>query len=445
MNMDTTQKLIDFIRRSPSCFHAAENLAQELRAAGFAELYEGEKWPLRPGAGYFIRRNLSSVLAFRIPEGEVRGFQIAAAHSDSPALKLKEDPEMSVDGAYTELNVEKYGGMLCAPWFDRPLSVAGRLVVRTDSGVDTRLVEVDRDLLMLPSLAIHMNRAVNEGYRYSVQKDMLPLLGDERAKGTLAEIVSEAAGVCPEDILGSDLFLYCRQTGTVWGAHGEYVSAPRLDDLQCAYAALRAFLQGGHPNTISVYAVFDNEEVGSGTKQGAASTLLLDTLLRINESLGRSREDYLMALASGFMVSADNAHAAHPNHLDAADPMHHPHMNHGVVIKFSANQKYCTDAVSASLFRTMCARAGVPTQVFCNHSDVAGGSTLGNLSTAQVALNMVDIGLAQLAMHSPYETAGAQDTDYMVRALTEFYSTFAEQTGPGSYVLHRAGENGSDT
>ena len=437
-SMKLSNELLDFIQKSPSCYHAVENLAQTLCDTGFLELSEGAPWRLQRGGRYFIRRNLSSLLAFKIPEGEIRGFQIAASHSDSPTFKIKENMDIVVDGAYTELNVEKYGGMLCAPWFDRPLSVAGKIVVRRGEGVESRLVTVDRDLLMLPSLAIHMNRSVNDGYKYSVQKDMLPLLGDERAAGTFLDIVAGAAGVDKEDILGTDLFLYCRGRGVVWGANGEYLSSPKLDDLQCTFANLQGFLAGGHPNTISVYAVFDNEEVGSGTKQGAAGTVLLDTLLRVNEALGRSHEDYLRALASGFMVSADNAHAVHPNHLSLADPTNHPHMNQGIVLKFSANQKYGTDSVSAALFRAICSRAGVPVQTFHNHSDILGGSTLGNLSNAQVSLNMVDVGLPQLAMHSAVETAGVQDTLYLARAMKEFYSTFVEDGGRGSYTLYRA-------
>ena len=437
-SMKLSNELLDFIQKSPSCYHAVENLAQTLCDTGFLELSEGAPWRLQRGGRYFIRRNLSSLLAFKIPEGEIRGFQIAASHSDSPTFKIKENMDIVVDGAYTELNVEEYGGMLCAPWFDRPLSVAGKIVVRRGEGVESRLVNVDRDLLMLPSLAIHMNRSVNDGYKYSVQKDMLPLLGDERAAGTFLDIVAGAAGVDKEDILGTDLFLYCRGRGVVWGANGEYLSSPKLDDLQCTFANLQGFLAGGHPNTISVYAVFDNEEVGSGTKQGAAGTVLLDTLLRVNEALGRSHEDYLRALASGFMVSADNAHAVHPNHLSLADPTNHPHMNQGIVLKFSANQKYGTDSVSAALFRAICSRAGVPVQTFHNHSDILGGSTLGNLSNAQVSLNMVDVGLPQLAMHSAVETAGVQDTLYLARAMKEFYSTFVEDGGRGSYTLYRA-------
>ena len=437
-SMKLSNELLDFIQKSPSCYHAVENLAQTLCDTGFLELSEGAPWRLQRGGRYFIRRNLSSLLAFKIPEGEIRGFQIAASHSDSPTFKIKENMDIVVDGAYTELNVEKYGGMLCAPWFDRPLSVAGKIVVRRGEGVESRLVNVDRDLLMLPSLAIHMNRSVNDGYKYSVQKDMLPLLGDERAAGTFLDIVAGAAEVDKEDILGTDLFLYCRGRGVVWGANGEYLSSPKLDDLQCTFANLQGFLAGGHPNTISVYAVFDNEEVGSGTKQGAAGTVLLDTLLRVNEALGCSHEDYLRALASGFMVSADNAHAVHPNHLSLADPTNHPHMNQGIVLKFSANQKYGTDSVSAALFRAICSRAGVPVQTFHNHSDILGGSTLGNLSNAQVSLNMVDVGLPQLAMRSAVETAGVQDTLYLARAMKEFYSTFVEDGGRGSYTLYRA-------
>lgn len=435
---DLSRDLIEFIHKSPSCYHAVENIAQTLRNHGFVELSEGQKWNLEKGGSYFVRRNLSAVMAFKIPQNDLRGFQIAASHCDSPTFKIKENMDIVVDGAYTRLNVEKYGGMICAPWFDRPLSVAGKIVIRQGDKIVSKLVNIDRDLLMIPNLAIHMNREVNDGYKYSVQKDMLPLLGDENAKGKFMDLVAENAGVAKEDILGTDLFLYCRNHGTVWGAEEEYISSPKLDDLQCTYANLQGFLRGSHPDAASVYAVFDNEEVGSGTKQGAAGTMLLDTLLRINESLGRSHEEYLTALASSFMVSADNAHAVHPAHLDAADLTNHPHMNHGIVIKFSANQKYCTDSVSAALFRAICTRADVPTQVFHNHSDILGGSTLGNLSNAQVSLNMVDIGLAQLAMHSPYETAGAKDTAYLVRAMEEFFSTFVEDAGQGSYTLRGA-------
>lgn len=437
-DLELSNALLDFIQKSPSPFHAAANLARVLDGHGFQELSEASEWNLKPGGCYYIRRNLSTLIAFRVPSGKLRGFQIAAAHSDSPTFRVKENMEIAADGAYTKLNVEKYGGMLCAPWFDRPLSVAGRLAVRTANGVETRLVNVDRDLLLIPSLAIHMNRSANDGTKYSIQNDMQPLFGDERAKGQFPDIVAEAAGVKKEEILGSDLYLYVRGRGTIWGAEGEYLSTPKLDDLQCTFALLQGFLAGSHPDTASVYAVFDNEEVGSGTKQGAASTVLQDVLRRIAQALGYPYSDYLRLLASSFMISADNAHAVHPNHAAVADPTHHPHMNQGIVIKFSANQKYSTDAVSAAIFRTIASRAGVPVQVFHNHSDQPGGSTLGNISNAQVSVNMVDIGLPQLAMHSAVETAGVRDTGYLAAAAAEFYSTFTENCGGGRYVLHQA-------
>ena len=328
---------------------------------------------------------------------------------------------------------EKYGGMIMSPWFDRPLSIAGRLVVEEDGRLVSKLVNIDRDLVMIPNLAIHMNRQVNDGYKYNAQKDTLPIFGSLEAKGSFMTLMAEAAGVKAEDILGHDLFLYSRDKGTIWGADEAYLSCGRLDDLQCAFSSIKGLLAGGHPSCVSVAAVFDNEEVGSGTKQGADSTFLEDTLRRINRSLGRSEDQYLMALASSFMVSADNAHAVHPNYGEFADPTNRPAMNEGIVIKYNANQKYTTDAVSAAIFRAICKKAGVPCQTFANRSDMAGGSTLGNISNAHVALNTVDIGLPQLAMHSPYETAGVKDTCYLIQAAKTFFNTCLKAEGKGCY------------
>ena len=327
-----------------------------------------------------------------------------ASHSDSPSLKIKENPEIEVENAYIKLNVERYGGMILSPWFDRPLSVAGRLIVRQDGKIREKMVAVDRDLLVIPNLAIHMNREVNDGYKYNVQKDMLPLFSDKEGKGRFMETVAEAAEVKTEDILGHDLFLYDRTPGTLWGVNEEFVSAPRLDDLQCAFSSMEGFLQGNREESISVHCVLDNEEVGSSTRQGAASAFLKDTLMRINMGLGRTQEEYYMALADSFMISADNAHALHPNYTDKTDPVNRPVLNEGIVIKYNANQKYCTDGVSAAIFKDICDRAKVPYQTFVNRSDMAGGSTLGNISNTQVPVKTVDIGLAQLAMHSVYET-----------------------------------------
>lgn len=428
MYNEISKQLIEFIDKSPTCFHAVKTMSDILKKEGFTELREDQKWHIEKGGRYFVARNGSSLIAFTIPEQDMKGMRIMASHSDSPTFKIKEDPEMEADGHYIKLNVERYGGMICAPWFDRPLSVAGRVIVRNSSGnsasgaLRTVLVNVDRDLLMIPNLAIHMNREVNDGYKYNAQKDMLPLYGDITAKDTFMKVIADAAGTAPEDILGHDLFLYNRQSASIWGASGEFLSSGRLDDLQCAFSSLKGFLAGEKKEYMAVHCVLDNEEVGSGTKQGAASTFLYDTLTRAHESLGLTREDYLIHLADSFMVSADNAHAVHPNHTDKADPVNRPYLNGGIVIKFNASQKYCTDGVSAAMFREICQRADVPVQTFVNRSDMAGGSTLGNISNTQVALNTVDIGLPQLAMHSPYETAGIKDTEYLVRAASVLFS-----------------------
>ncbi|MCR5102253.1 MAG: M18 family aminopeptidase [Butyrivibrio sp.] len=421
MYENTTQNMLKFIENSPSPFHVIKNLSIVLDGEGFTKLDERNEWKLKKGGKYYVTRNGSSIISFKIPENDFEGFYMIASHSDSPSFKIKEDPEMEAAGCYVKLNVEKYGGMLCAPWFDRPLSVAGRLLVKEKNGIKSVLVNVDRDMVMLPSLAIHMNREANDGYKYNAQNDMLPIFGDENSKGRFMAQVAEAAGVKEKDILSTDLFLYNRVKSTFWGADNEYISSTKLDDLECCYGTFEGFLPAENDKNVIVHIVFDNEEVGSGTKQGAASTFLKDTLERINESLGRSRQQYHTALANSFMISADNAHAVHPNHVDKADPVNKPAMNKGVVIKYNANQKYTTDAISAAIFKDICDKAKVPYQTFTNRSDMAGGSTLGNISTTQVAVNTVDIGLAQLAMHSPYETAGAKDPEYLAKVSQEFY------------------------
>ena len=422
MYKKTAKKLLKFIQKSPTAFQAVEEMSQRLQKEGFKELKEEKHWDLKAGGNYFVTRNHSAVIAFSIPKKPAWKFHIMASHSDSPALKIKENPEMDVEKAYIKLNVERYGGMLLAPWFDRPLSVAGRLIVRKNGEIQEKLVAVDKDLLVIPNLAIHMNREVNDGYKYNVQKDMLPLYSDYDGKGSFMKLMAAETDVAEEDILGHDLFLYDRTPGTVWGANEEFISAPRLDDIQCAFASLEGFLRGERKESIAVHCVLDNEEVGSTTKQGAASTFLKDTLMRINMGLGRTQEEYLMTLADSFMVSADNAHALHPNHTDKTDPVNRPVLNGGIVIKYNANQKYCTDGVSAAIFKDICDRAEVPYQTFVNRSDMAGGSTLGNISNTQVPMKTVDIGLAQLAMHSVYETTGAKDTESLAKAAAVLFA-----------------------
>lgn len=418
-----SQELLDFIEKSPTAFHAVAQMKSQLLEAGFQELKENKRWEIQKGGNYFVTRNDSSLIAFSIPENGISKMHILASHSDSPTFKIKEHPEMEVEKHYVKLNVERYGGMLCAPWFDRPLSVAGRVIVKEKESrkLISKLVNIDRDLVMIPNLAIHMNREVNTGYNYNAQKDLLPLYGCNSSKGTFLKQVAESAQVAEEDILGHDLFLYNRQKGSIWGGSKEFISCGRLDDLQCAFASLRGFLSGKKKDCMAIHCVLDNEEVGSGTKQGAASTFLSDTLIRVHEVLGYDAEDYRVHLADSFMISADNAHAVHPNYTEKADPTNRPYLNEGIVLKFNANQKYCTDAVSASMFRDLCQQASVPVQTFTNRSDLAGGSTLGNISSTQVALNTVDIGLPQLAMHSPYETAGVKDTEYLIRAAENFF------------------------
>ena len=422
MYIETTEKLLDFIEKSPTAFQAVDEMQKRLTENGFEVLSEKEYWKLVPGGKYLVTRNNSALIAFCIPEKESRVFHIMASHSDSPSFKIKENPEIKVDNSYVKLNVEKYGGMLMAPWFDRPLSVAGRVIICRNDGLEEKLVDIKRDLVMIPNLAIHMNREANNGVAYNLQKDLQPLFAVGNTDRTLLEIIAEQTGVKKEDIISHDLFLYNRMPGTIWGADKEFVSSARLDDLQCAFASMEGLLRAQNHGSIAVHCVMDNEEVGSGTKQGAASTFLKDTLLRINMGLGRTYEEYLMTLAGSFMVSADNAHALHPNYTDKTDPTNHPVLNKGIVIKFNANQKYCTDAVSAAIFKELCTKAGVPYQTFVNRSDIAGGSTLGNISNTQVPMNTVDIGLPQLAMHSPYETAGVKDTEYLVRAAEELFA-----------------------
>lgn len=421
MKENITKKMLDFIDASPTAFHVVDNIKKELLKKKFTELKETDEWSLKPG-NYFVTRNGSAIISFKIPKKDFKGFNMIASHSDSPTFKIKENPEMTAAGAYVKLNVEKYGGMLCAEWFDRPLSVAGRLVVDKKGKAEPVLVNVDRNLLMLPALAIHMDREANDGHKYNAQVDMLPLFGDETSEGKFFDIVAKAAGVNKKDILSHDLFLYNRVEPTFWGANEEYISSSRLDDQECVFSSLFGFMDAKPTDYVAMHLVFDNEEVGSTTKQGAASSFLKDTLERIGDGLGRTRQQYLSAIAGSFMISADNAHAVHPNYQDKADPVNRPVMNRGIVIKYNANQKYTTDAVSAANFKLLCKEAGVPFQTFTNRSDMPGGSTLGNISTTQVSVNTVDIGLAQLAMHSPYESAGSRDPEYLSKVAKVFYS-----------------------
>lgn len=484
--------LLEFIEKSPTAFQAVENMAKTLEAVGFCRLREQERWDIRPGGAYYVTRNDSSLIAFRTPKKrQFGGFQIIASHSDSPCFRLKENPEMTSENGYIRLNTEIYGGMIHSTWLDRPLSVAGRLVVREKKEgrtvLRTAVVNIDRDLAVIPSLAIHMNREANKGYQFNPQTDLIPIIDGDGAKSSLPALLAEAAGISPADIAGSDLFLYNRQKGNIWGARGEYISSPRLDDLACAYGSLRGILTpGGAPGeaadiavsdaasravggaadsalsdtaaratnagdgsvasgkrleseNVCVHCLLDNEEVGSGTRQGAASTFLKETLVRISQAMGPAgqwrEEDYFRQIAGSFLISADNAHAVHPNRSEKADPVNRPHMNEGIVIKFSGNQNYTSDGLSSAVLRGLCEEADVPVQIFTNRSDAPGGSTLGNISAAQVPVNSVDIGLPQLAMHSACETAGVKDITWLIRLAETFFASTVKVEEDGTYNL----------
>ncbi len=430
----TANELFTFIRRSPSAFHAVATVKEALTEAGYRELSAGEH--IRPGEGYFVTESLSSILAFRAPKRAPESYLVAAAHTDSPAFLIKEEPECGAAGLYTQIRVEKYGGMICSSWLDRPLSAAGRAVVATEGGAKTRLVDLDRDLFLIPSVAIHMNRSVNENASYNPAVDLQPISGSLAAKGGLRALLAEACGCTDEELLSDELFLYVREEGRVWGVKNEFLSSPRLDDLQCAFALLQGFLAAeAREETCPVLALFDSEEVGSATRQGAASPFLASTLARIHEDLGGDRATLSAALASSMMVSADNAHAHHPNHPELSDPVHRPAMNGGIVIKHNASRKYATDALSDAIFRRICQRADVPFQHFSNRPDLPGGSTLGSIAGTKIPLLTVDIGLPQLSMHSAYETAGVLDTDYLIRAMSVFFSCRLKAPQDGEFSL----------
>ena len=415
--------LKDFLDSAHSVYHAADYLAKTLEAAGYTRIFEHSKWSLTPGGKYYLVRGGTAVIAFRVPAGKARGFMMSASHADRPTFKVKENAELA--GTYTRLATEKYGGMLMAPWLDRPLSIAGRVVVETETGIESRLVDIDRDLLLIPNVAIHMNRQANDGQKWNPAVDTIPLLGGKDAKGKLNALLEEAAG---GKILGHDLYLYVRQKAAVWGIDNAFISSAALDDLQCAWCCTQGFLAAQESEAIPVLCVFDSEEVGSSSLQGAASDLLRVTLERICGGLDL---DLDRMLSRSFLVSADNAHAVHPNHPEMADPANAPTVGGGIVLKFNANQRYCTDGVSAAIFRKVCARANAPVQTYCNRADIPGGSTLGNISLSQVAVPTVDIGLPQLAMHSCYETAGVADTIALENAMASFYSASLDATPDG--------------
>ena len=417
--------LMRYLDASRSVFHAVDGLRKILEDNGYTRLQESGKWELIPGGKYYMTRGGASVMAFRIPKTTPNGFLMSASHADRPCFKVKENGELA--GKYTRLAVERYGGMLMAPWLDRPLSIAGRVLVETDKGMETKLIDIDRDLLLIPNVAIHMNRKANDGYTFNPAVDLLPLMGGADAKGKLNTLLEEAAG---GKILGHDLFLYVRQKSSIWGLEEEFLSSAALDDLECAYCCTEGFLNADETAAVPILCVFDSEEVGSSSVQGAASDLLENLLTRICKACDW---DLMEMLGNSFMISADNAHAVHPNHPEFADAMNAPVLNGGVVLKFNANQRYCTDGVSGAIFRKACEKVSVPVQNYYNRADLPGGSTLGNISLCHVSVPTADIGLPQLAMHSCYETAGVKDAAYLMDAMVSYYGQAISCPADGCY------------
>lgn len=428
-------RLLKFLDASPVNFLAARNIACELEQNGYRRLDPQQPLgELKAGDKVYVTKNDSSVYAFRLgrkPLAET-GFHMICAHSDSPTFRVKPRAEMTGEGRLVRLNTEVYGGPILSTWFDRPLTLAGRVIVRGKDAMspETMLMHVRRPLLQISNLAIHFNRQVNDGVKLSKQKDMLPLLGlinDELEQGNLlmnviVEELSKQRPVSHEDILDFDLYLADTQPACTFGVHDEFISSGRLDDLSMCFAGLEALIAAPESDTTQVLAIFDNEETGSQTKQGAGSPFLASMLMRIARQQSGTEEAYWQAVERAFMISADNAHAFHPNYAEKYDPTNHPMLGGGPAIKFNASQKYASDAVSAAIFAEICRKAGVPCQRFVNHSDVAGGSTLGNILASTVPLRGVDMGNAILGMHSCRETGSVADHEYCVRAFTEFYS-----------------------
>lgn len=425
-----SNELIDFLYNSPTAFHAVENIKKILKKEGFEELKESHRWQVNSGGKYFVDKNGSALVIFTVGEESVNfdGFKIVGAHTDSPGFRIKPNPEM-ISNSYIKLNTEVYGGPIINTWFDRPLAIAGRVCTKSDNPLkpNYHIVNINEPIAYIPNLAIHMNREINKGVELNKQVDTLPILGlitEEFEKDNyLLDIVSKQLSIKTEDILDFDLFLYEFEKGTTFGVENEFISSSRIDDLSMAFVGVKAMinsLNSGFKGT-NVLALFDNEEVGSTTKQGADSPMLSNILERIIYSMGGNRENFFMNLANSFMISADGAHGIHPNRSEKNDPTNIPYINKGPVIKISANQRYTSDAESIAIFKNICNKANVPYQTFVNRSDMMGGSTIGPISSSQLPIKSVDIGAAMLAMHSIREVMGTKDIEYFENVITEFY------------------------
>jgi len=428
-NIKYANDLIDFLYESPTAFHAVRNIKAALLRKGFKQLHRGESWNLQKGERYFTTKNASSLVAFTVGTGEIEkeGFRIIAAHTDSPSLKIKPEPEMIGTGNYLKLNVETYGAPILNTWLDRPLSMAGRVSLLSDDPLRPieKFINFKKPMLVIPNLAIHLNRSVNEGKEYNKQKDMIPVLNlvkeNFEKEGYLRKLIADNLKVEPDTILDFDITLYEYEKGSVIGENNEFISSSRIDDLSMVYVGIDALFNSEPAKSTNIMVCFDNEEVGSNTKQGAASPFLKDILKRVSWALSPEKDAFYRAKINSFGISADNAHAIHPNLPENYDPVARPQINCGPVIKYNANQKYTTDAVSAATFKMLCEKADVPVQKYVNKSDIAGGSTLGSILTSQLDIRMVDVGNAMLAMHSIRELQGVKDHYMMRKVFDEFY------------------------
>ncbi len=427
--MKYAKDLINFIDESPSQFHATSEAEKRLLEAGFEKLNKTEKWKLEKGGKYFISNNSSSFIAFEIGSGDItqEGFRLIGSHTDSPTFRVKPKPEMLVENGYIKLNTEMYGGALISTWFDRELSLAGRVSVKTDNPLkpEEKLVNIDKDLLTIPSLCIHMNREANDKMGFNKQKDTLPLIttiNKEMEKDNLlVNLIADELSIDAKDILDFELYLYNREKGKIIGLHDEFISVGRMDNLAMVHASLKALIESKASKATKVIVANDNEEVGSMTKQGANSPMLKNLLERIIFSLGLDKEDYHRAISNSFIISADMAHAVHPNYSEKSDPTNRPVLNKGVVIKIAANCAYTSDAMSIGVYKAVCDKAGVPYQTYVNRSDMRGGSTIGPITSQQLDISSIDIGNPLLAMHSVRELGGVEDHRHMINSLTCFF------------------------
>ena len=428
--MNNTQELIDFINKSKSAFQSTYEIKSILDNKGYTEIKEEDKWDLKKGGKYYIIKNNSALIAFEIGSGEIEeeGFRLIGAHTDSPGFRIKPNPEMQVEGHYIKLNTEVYGGPILSTWFDRPLSIAGRVTLKSENlfKPEVRLLDINKPILIIPNLAIHMNRNINDGYEFNKQKDILPLLTMVEEKlesnGYLIKLIGEALQVNTSDILDFDLFLYEYAEGMLIGQENEFISCGRLDDLWMVFAGLKALVSSNEIKATKVLVALDNEEIGSLTSQGANSSILDNILERITIGLKKEREEFKRALSNSIMISADLAHALHPNYVEKSDPTNRPMLGKGPVLKIAAGGSYSTDSYASAVFKGICKKAEVPCQVFVNRSDLRGGTTIGPITASKLNIPVIDMGAPVLSMHSIRELAAVKDNEYTIKAFTEFFN-----------------------